>query len=122
MKRFLIPSALGAAALAVLLAIMFSTNPEQAPPYVAIAIFAMLYGVIAVLCYAGLALMRFLGVFHWSDRKLQRGASLVAILPVALLLLQSIGQLTPRDVALLLVFSGLIALYIHRNRRASKRS
>jgi hypothetical protein len=121
MKRVLIPSALGVTALAVLLAIMFSTNPEQAPPYVAIAIFVALYGVIAVLCYAALVLMRFLGVFHWSDRKLQRGASVAAILPVALLLLQSIGQLTLRDVALLLVFSGLIALYVHRNQRASKR-
>lgn len=121
MKRVLIPSALGLAALTVLLAIMFSTNPEQAPPYVAIAIFAALYGVIAVLCYASLALMRFLGMFHWSDRKLQRGASVAAVLPVALLLLQSIGQLTLRDVALLLIFSGLIVLYVHRSRRASKR-
>ena len=122
MKRVLIPSALGLGALAVLLAIMFSTNPEQAPPYVAIAIFVALYGVIAVVCYACLAALRLLGMFRWSDRRLQRGASVAAILPVALLLLQSIGQLTPRDVALLLVFSGLVALYVHRSRRASKRT
>lgn len=122
MKRVLIPTALGFAALAVLLAIMFSTNPEQAPPYVAIAIFIALYGVIAILCYACLTLMRFLGGFHWTDRRLYRGACLGAILPVALLLLQSIGQLTLRDVALLLIFSGLVVLYAHRNRQARKRS
>jgi hypothetical protein len=121
MKRVLIPSALGLAALAILLAIMFSTNPEQAPPYVAIAIFIALYGVLAVICYACLAVLRFLGMFQWSDRRLRSSASVAAILPVALLLLQSIGQLTLRDVALLLVFIGLIALYVHRNRRASKR-
>lgn len=107
--------------LAVLLAIMFGTNPEQVPPYVSMVIFVALYALIVALGWFVLALVRFLGAFHWTARRQWRYAAVGAILPVALLLLQSIGQLTIRDVALLFVFGGLVVLYMRRSRQTKER-
>jgi len=121
MRRALLPGLLGAISLAVLLAIMFNTNPEQVPPYVSMVIFLTLYGVVVSLGWFALALVRFLGAFHWTVKRQWRYAAIGAILPVALLLLQSIGQLTIRDVALLFVFGGLVTLYLRRSRQTKER-
>lgn len=121
MKQFLLPGLLLVTALAVLLAIMFGTNPEQAPPYVSMIIFVALYGVVVAISWFVLALMRFLGAFKWPSKRLWRYAGVGALLPVALLLLQSIGQLTVRDVALLAIFGGLVGLYVHRSRQSKNR-
>jgi len=115
MKRY---GALGLllASLAGLAAIMFGTSPEQAPPYVSILIFLLLYGAVSALLYFVLRLVRFLGVFHWSSHRMWRYAFMGAVVPVIVLLLQSIGQLTPRDIVLLIIFFGAIVLYLRRSR------
>lgn len=120
MKRY---TALGLliASLTGLGAIMFGMSPEQAPPYVSILIFLLLYGAVSALLFFVLQLVRFLGVFHWNSRRMWRYALMGAVVPVLILLLQSIGQLTPRDIVLLVIFFGAIVLYLRRSRARSIR-
>lgn len=94
--------------------LLLATNPEHLPPAIFIGFFILLYG----FCYSFLALigMAFnkLGVIQWSTKRISRTAFAVASLPVFLLVLQSIGQLTLKDV---LLTSGLfILLYLYFGR------
>jgi len=95
-------------------ALLLMTNPEHLSPAIFIGFFMLLYG----LCYSSLALAGIvfnkLGVIQWSIKRISRTALAVACLPVFLLVLQSIGQLTLKDV---LLTSGLfVLLYLYFGR------
>jgi len=99
--------------------IMFGTNPEHVPPYVSIAIFVLLYGVLVAVVFFVFKLVRFLGAFRWTESQMWRYALIAASLPVVLLLLQSIGQLTVRDVLLAVIFFIIVVLYVRRSRQTN---
>lgn len=90
------------------------TNPEHVPAAVFIAMFILLYG----FCYSLLALtgvaLRKIDVITWSRRRISRTAIAAACLPIFLLILQSIGQLTVKDVLLTLGLFILLYLYFGR--------
>jgi hypothetical protein len=101
-------------AIAGIMALFASTNPERLPAAVFIGFFVLLYGI----CYSLLALLgmllRRLDIVSWSLRRVMRTALAVACLPVFLLVLQSIGQLTFKDVLLVLGLFVLLYLYFGR--------
>jgi len=105
---------LGIATTAGLVVMLLMTSPEHLPPAVFIGFFMLLYG----FCYSFLALAGIvfnrLRIIQWSTRRVSRTALAIASLPVFLLVLQSIGQLTLKDV---LLTSGLfILLYLYFGR------
>ncbi len=94
--------------------LLIGTNPEQVPAVVFILLFLLLYGFCyGVLGLLGSVLSRF-EVITWSNTRVQRTALAVASFPVFLIILQSIGQLTIRDVLLASVFFGLLYVYFNR--------
>lgn len=103
---------LSAVALIVFLTV---TNPATLPSFLLIIPFALLFTAIYAVSYAA---MRSLGLRRLRGLRL----SLVgAGLPVSLLLLQSIGQLTLRDVLTILVFFMLAYFYISRLAATSQK-
>lgn len=100
-----------AAAVALL---FVSTNPEKLPAAVFIGLFALVYGFFyGLFALVGVGLRK-IGVLAWSDARIVRTCLAIACLPVFLLILQSIGQLTVRDV---LLSSGLfVLLYLYFGR------
>ena len=110
-----------AAGIVVALAVLFTaTNPEQLPAAVFMGVFVALY----VVCFLLLSVFGFLlrnaGLMSWKRARIQRLAALVAVLPVFLLGLQSIGQLTFRD--LLLAVGFFVLLYLYFSRLATQNS
>lgn len=102
-------------AAAIAIALLFvSTNPEKLPAAVFIGLFALVYGFFyGLFALVGIGLRK-IGVLAWSDVRVVRTSLAVACLPVFLLVLQSIGQLTVRDI---LLSSGLfILLYLYFGR------
>lgn len=95
--------------------ILFSaTNPDSIPSAVFIAVFIILYGIIySGAALVGLAMRRF-GVLEWDRTRVHKTAFAVASYPVFLIILQSIGQLTVRDVILVTGFFVLGYLYVGR--------
>jgi hypothetical protein len=104
---------LGAAIMGIGLLFVL-TNPERLPSAVFIVLFVLLY----VLFYSSIALVGLLmrrgGLVEWSVRHIRQTALTLACLPVFLLLLQSIGQLTVRDVLLACGLFALLYLYFGR--------
>lgn len=100
--------------LALLGAILTSTNPED----VSAGLFMVVYGIMFASVSAFLVLLmqviRKSSVIKWNLRKMIRVSMLVALFPVFLLLLHSIGQLTFRDIALALSLSLLLYAYFNR--------
>lgn len=92
----------------VCLGILFMyTNPERLPAIMFIVLFAALYSfILSILMLIGQAL-RATDIISWSVARIRRTAAIVTCFPVFLLVLQSIGQLTARDV---LITSSLFAL------------
>lgn len=103
------------AILAGCLGLLFGvTNPENLPVAIFILVFLVLYG----LSYSLIALLGLgahnVGLIRWEHKKIERTAAFAAVLPVFLLVLQSIGQLTARDVLLAVGLFGLLFMYISR--------
>jgi len=81
------------------------------------AVFTVLYALVfTVMMTIGVALGR-LKVLRWSHSRIRRVIAGAALLPVFLLVLQSIGQLTVRDV--LLAGSLALILYFYFARMAT---
>lgn len=110
-RRLILLNIVAILAIAIL---CISTNPERLPAALFIAFFVALYAA----CYATLALLSVLlcmvGVIASSRRRINHTALAVACLPVFLLVLQSIGQLTVKDVLLTLGLFVLLYLYFGR--------
>ena len=103
-----------AAATAATIALFAATNPERLPVAVFIGFFILFYGI----CYSLFALLgillKKLDIIAWTPRRIVRTALAVACLPVFLVVLQSIGQLTVKDVLLVLGLFVLLYLYFGR--------
>lgn len=105
MKRSTIISSAAALILCILLV---STNPAQLPSWSLVLPFILLFIVIWSVSFSGFRR-------HGMTRLRSVRLSLVlAGLPVSLLLLQSIGQLTPRDIITILAFFSLAYFYVSR--------
>lgn len=97
------------------LAVIFTvTNPRSLPSIALFAIFALLYVVLVqVVVLLMFAAKKLLGV-GWRTSTIRRVGFSVALLPVFLLLLQSVGQLTIRDSVLAVTLTVLLYIYSHR--------
>ncbi len=96
-----------------------ATSPERVPAVIFIIIFMLLYGFsYGILGLLGGILKKF-EVISWSSKRIHRTALAVACFPVFLITLQSIGQLTVRDVLLASGFFGLLYVYFNRVLTAS---
>lgn len=92
----------------VLLGMLLGTDPSNLSAFFLIVPFILLLIIVWILGYAQLRAM------GMSKLRSVRLAVLIAGLPVGLLLLQSIGQLTTRDIITILAFFGLAYFYIAR--------
>lgn len=110
-KRYLMIFAIVSAALAGVFAL---TRPDQLPPAVLVVVFGLLYVQLAAFLLLLALIGNKFGQFSWKPAKMRRIAYSLAVLPVFLLLLQSIGQLTWRDFLLSVAFAGLGYFYYSR--------
>jgi hypothetical protein len=103
------------AAGAMLLAVLFTlTRPEKLPSIMLVVVFFVLYIVIISLLMALALAIRSAGGFNWNYKKLKKAVFGIGLVPIFLLVLQSIGQLTWRDVLLSLVFTAIGYFYYSR--------
>ena len=110
MKKMIIPGV----AFLFLLAVLSTTDPNRLPTFMLIAPF----GVIFVLLFSLiLPAMRRKGMS--KGRRLQV-ATLLAAFPPLLLILQSLGQLSLRDIAVIAPFFILLYFYLSRLGAASE--
>lgn len=92
----------------LLLGLLMATNPTSLPSWVLIVPFILLFATIWFISFSK---------FRSHDMSRLRSVRLslvLAGLPVSLLLLQSIGQLTVRDIITILAFFALAYFYISR--------
>lgn len=102
------PLLISGASLALLLLMFFAVDPGGVPAFILILPFILLF----TLLFAALVFL-----FDKKGTVRARGlrlAALCASLPILLLVLQSIGQLTLRDVLTVAVLFGLSFFYILR--------
>lgn len=96
-------------------AVLFATtNPEKLPAAVFIGLFALLYGFCYTILGLAGALLNRIDVISWGTTRIKRTAIAIACLPTFLLVLQSIGQLTVRDILLTVGLFVLLYLYFGR--------
>ena|SRR5688572_21747520 len=96
------------AAALVLILVFTATNPASAPAFLLIVPFAAIF---TLLFAAALYIFERRG---WSKARSFRGAVIAAGVPVILMVLQSIGQLTARDI--LTIGAIFIILYFYLSR------
>lgn len=102
-----------AACFVTLLILFFITDPNKVPSFVLVLPFLLLFLVIFLL------ISHILEKKGLPDRKRLKIAALGAGMPLVLLVLQSIGQLTVKDVLVLSVLFVLSYFYIVRNNLPS---
>ena len=90
-----------------LLAVMMSTSPEGVPSIILIVPLLLIYLLLTLL-----SSLYF--VTHMSVQKALRRGALIAVLPAFLLVLQSIGQLTVRDVSAVIILFLIGSFYFSR--------
>ena len=102
------PTIISCVASAILFFLLIGTNPTQLPSWLLIVPFILLFSAIWSISFSNFR-------SHGLSRLRSVRLSLVlAGLPVSLLLLQSIGQLTARDIMTILAFFALAYFYISR--------
>jgi hypothetical protein len=99
--------------LAVLLILFFSIDPNKVPSFILVFPFILLF----VILLSAISLL--LRHFHIEGKKNIKIAALCASLPILLLVLQSIGQLTVRDVLTVALLFMLSFFYISRTTVSS---
>jgi hypothetical protein len=97
---------------------MTTSNPSTFSATLFTVVFALIYALVAGTLLFVFQVLGSLRVLHQEFRTLLKAALLGAILPVFLLVLHSIGQLTVRDMLLAAIFFG--ALYAYFSRTSSK--
>lgn len=105
MKRSIILSACSAA---ILLALLMSTSPNGLSSFVLVIPFILVFTIIWALSFSSFRKKEI------SRLRSVRLSLVLAGLPVSLMLLQSIGQLTPRDIITIFAFFALAYFYISR--------
>ena len=112
----------------LLLYIWNTTNPGTTGPLGILFVFVLLYlfwaSIFFILLHAGFAIFRKTNLFRlFMSRREDKPfnwklsyyvASIIAFMPVLLLAMQSVNQLTIRDVLLVLGFTGLAIFYVIR--------
>ncbi|HJP95783.1 MAG TPA: hypothetical protein VJ843_00265 [Candidatus Saccharimonadales bacterium] len=91
-----------------LLVLLLATDPTQMPSFVLILPFSLLFTIIWLITFSSFRKNGF------TRLRAIRLSMLFAGLPVSLLLLQSIGQLTIWDIITILAFFGLAYFYVSR--------
>lgn len=105
MKRVLI---IAGSCLTILLVMIFATDPRTVPAFVLVLPFILGF----ILCWLGVrAILRQRG---WNRRRSDRIGALIAAMPIVLLVMQSIGQLTPRDLVIMVTIFLLGYFYVVR--------
>lgn len=102
---------------AILLLVLFTTDPFRSPLLVVIVPFGLIF--LALFMTLNRVLSR-LGGQRLSRQKRLFIAAGAAWLPVMLLILRSIDQLTVRDGFILAIFIGALLLYISRTNLAAR--
>jgi len=110
MKKALI---IGSTCLALLLALLFGTDPNRIPSFMLVLPFLLLF--ICLLVAATLLLEK----WGLGRRKSLQIAALCSSIPLLLIVLQSIGQLTVRDVLVLSVLFAVSYFYLSRSTASS---
>jgi len=105
MKKIII---MGGASLAILLLLFITTDPTKVPSFILVLPFILIFVVLVCALVLGL---RWRGMS--TTRSLRVGA-LSAAVPLTLLVLQSIGQLTVRDLLTIAALFLLSYFYIAR--------
>lgn len=102
-----------------LLAVFLATNPQKLSAVILFAVLVLIYIVCAQLLVLAMMLGKLLLGSGWKTSIIRRVAYSVALLPASLLFLQSIGQLTVRDVLLVVAFVVVAFLYVGRMTRSA---
>jgi len=105
MKRAGIISAIAGA---FLFGLVLFTNPTTLPSLILVVPFVLVFIIIWCMSFA------FMRKHNFSRLRAVRLSLIFAGLPVSLMLLQSIGQLTPRDIITILVFFAVAYFYLSR--------
>lgn len=98
-----------AGCFAALILLFFTTDPNKVPSFILVLPFLLLFLLLLTVIQT---LLQKRGI---PNRKSLKIGVLGAAVPLALLVLQSIGQLTVRDVLVLAALFGLSYFYISRN-------
>lgn len=92
----------------ILLLILLNTDPQRLPAVVLIVPFALLFIALAAIIYVASG---YLGL----SRSVRFRAGMVgASAPVVIMVLQSLGQLTPRDTLVIFALFALVYFYMSR--------
>lgn len=102
------PTIIAGTSFGLLLIFLGFTNPATLPSFLLVIPFTLLFTTLYAISYI---LLRKMGLRRLRSLRL---GIVCAGLPVSLLLLQSIGQLTVRDVLTILIFFGVAYFYISR--------
>jgi ABC-type Fe3+-siderophore transport system permease subunit len=98
-----------AGCIALLAILLLTTQPNKLPSAVLILPFAIMFAILALL--VALAI----GWRHGGmSLKAFRGGAVGAVLPILLVLLQSVGQLTLRDACMLFALFGITHFYMSK--------
>lgn len=92
----------------ILLLLLLTTNPQKLPSALLVVPFVLLFVVIA----SGIPAM--LGAYGFTGQKVAKIGATVAAVPVLLLVLQSLGQLTVRDTLAVFMLFSLAYFYMSR--------
>jgi hypothetical protein len=92
----------------ILLLLLFTTDPQKLPSAVLVIPFMLLFVVIA----SGVPAV--LRVYGLAGQRLAKIGATVAVMPVLLLVLQSLGQLTVRDALAMFVLFSVAYFYMTR--------
>lgn len=111
MKKSLIVCA---ASLAAILLLFISTDPNRVPSFMLPLPFLLLF--LLAWLFSALLLQKYMGMTH---RRSLRVGVLCAGIPMLLLVLQSIGQLTIKDVLTLAVLFLVSYFYVNRSTAPS---
>lgn len=92
----------------ILFVLVLGTNPTSLPSLVLVVPFVLVFVIIWCLSFA------YMRKHNFTRLRAVRLSLIFSGLPVSLMLLQSIGQLTPRDIITILVFFAVAYFYLSR--------
>jgi hypothetical protein len=92
----------------IFLSLVLFTNPTTLPSLILVVPFVLVFIIIWCMSFA---LMR---KYNFTRLRAVRLSLIFAGLPVSLMLLQSIGQLTPRDIITIMIFFAVAYFYLSR--------
>lgn len=94
--------------------LMTATSPDNLSAPLLGLFFMLLYVLVVSLLVLGMQLLKAFHIIKFPILKMIRLAAIGSIVPIFVLLLHSIGQLTVRDVLLVIIFFALLHFYFSR--------